>query len=81
VRRHERSLGAALPEFLPVIGALDDVIVVALALGYAARRVPREVLMEAWPGEPRLLQRLLGPPTADAHQAEPNVQRDECGTP
>jgi uncharacterized membrane protein YkvA (DUF1232 family) len=52
-----------LPEFLPVIGPLDDVLVVALALRYAARRVPREVLLEAWPGEPRLLERLLGPPT------------------
>jgi uncharacterized membrane protein YkvA (DUF1232 family) len=49
-----------LPEFLPVIGPLDDVVVVALALRYAARRVPREVLLEAWPGEPHLLERLLG---------------------
>jgi uncharacterized membrane protein YkvA (DUF1232 family) len=49
-----------LPEFLPVIGPLDDVVVVALALRYAARQVPREVLVEAWPGEPRLLERLLG---------------------
>jgi hypothetical protein len=31
------------------------VVVVALALRYAARRVPRELLLEAWPGEPRLL--------------------------
>src|SRR5919199_2381142 len=37
-----------LPEFLPVIGPLDDVVVVALALRFAARRVPREVLLEAW---------------------------------
>ncbi|CAN5613018.1 DUF1232 domain-containing protein [soil metagenome] len=50
-----------IPEFLPVIGPLDDVVVVALALRYAARRVPREVLHEAWPGEPRLLDRLIGP--------------------
>jgi uncharacterized membrane protein YkvA (DUF1232 family) len=49
-----------LPEFLPVIGPLDDVLVVALALRYAARQVPREVLVAAWPGEPRLLERLLG---------------------
>ena len=48
-----------IPEFLPVIGPLDDVIVVALALRYAARRVPRDVLFEAWPAEPRLLERLL----------------------
>ena len=51
-----------LPEFLPVIGPLDDVAVVALALRYAARQVPREVLVAAWPGEARLLERLLGSP-------------------
>jgi uncharacterized membrane protein YkvA (DUF1232 family) len=51
-----------VPEFLPVIGPLDDVLVVALALRYAARQVPREVLVAAWPGEPRLLERLLGGP-------------------
>ena len=49
-----------LPEFLPVIGPLDDVLVVVLALRYAARQVPREVLVAAWPGEPRVLERLLG---------------------
>jgi len=48
-----------IPEFLPVIGPLDDVVVVALALRYAARRVPRDVLFEAWPADPRLLERLV----------------------
>ena len=50
-----------LPEFLPVIGPLDDVIVVALLLRYAARSVPRQVLLDAWPGDPRMMERLLGP--------------------
>ena len=49
-----------IPEFLPVIGPLDDVVVVALAFRYAARRVPREALVEAWAGDPRILDRLLG---------------------
>jgi len=49
-----------IPEFLPVIGPLDDVVVVALALRYAARRVPRAILLEAWPGDPSLLERLIG---------------------
>lgn len=49
-----------IPEFLPIIGPLDDVVVVALALRYVARRVPRAVILEAWPGDPRLLERLLG---------------------
>ena len=48
-----------IPEFLPVIGPLDDVVVVALCLRYAARQVPAQVLLDAWPGEPRLLERLL----------------------
>jgi uncharacterized membrane protein YkvA (DUF1232 family) len=51
-----------IPEFLPVIGPLDDIVVVALALRYAGRLVPREVLLAAWPGEPRLVERLLGGP-------------------
>jgi len=55
-----------IPEFIPVIGPLDDIIVVALALRYAGRQVPREVLLAAWPGEPRLIQRLLGPRKPDS---------------
>lgn len=50
-----------IPEFIPVVGPLDDVVVVALALRYAGRQVPRDVLRAAWPGQPRLLERLLGP--------------------
>ncbi len=55
-----------IPEFLPVIGPLDDVVVVALALRYAARQVPPEVILEAWPGRRSVIERLLGdrsPPT------------------
>ena len=49
-----------IPEFIPIIGLLDDIVVIALVLRYAARRIPREVLDEAWPSEPRLLTRLIG---------------------
>jgi uncharacterized membrane protein YkvA (DUF1232 family) len=48
-----------IPEFLPVIGPLDDIVVVALALRYAARRIPPDALREAWPADPALLERLL----------------------
>ena len=48
-----------LPEFLPVIGPLDDVVAVVLLLRYAARAVPRQLLFAAWPAEPRLLERLV----------------------
>lgn len=59
-----------IPEFLPVIGPLDDVVVVALALRYAARRVPREALEEAWAGQPHVLARLLGDRTLPTGPAE-----------
>jgi uncharacterized membrane protein YkvA (DUF1232 family) len=49
-----------IPEFLPVIGPLDDIVVVVLAFRYAARSIPRSVVDSAWPAEPRLLRRLLG---------------------
>lgn len=51
-----------IPEFIPVIGPLDDIVVVAVCLRYAARQVPRDILLAAWPGEPRLIERLLGEP-------------------
>lgn len=50
-----------IPEFLPVIGPLDDIVVIALALRYAGRQVPRDVVLEAWPGSHSLINRLLGP--------------------
>jgi uncharacterized membrane protein YkvA (DUF1232 family) len=49
-----------LPEFLPVIGPLDDVVAVVLLLRYAARSIPRQTLLDAWPSDPKLLERLLG---------------------
>lgn len=48
-----------LPEFLPVIGPLDDVVAVVLLMRYAARSVPRALIEGAWPASPRLLHRML----------------------
>lgn len=44
-----------------VLGSWALLIVVALAPRYAGRQIPREVLLAAWPGDPRLLARLLSP--------------------
>ena len=49
-------------------------MVVTLALHYAARKVPRQVLWEAWPGEPWLLERLPGPSAASTRQFEPRSE-------
>jgi uncharacterized membrane protein YkvA (DUF1232 family) len=61
-----------IPEFLPVIGPLDDVVVV-LALRYAARRIPRVALDDAWPADPRLLDKLVGHrPSTPLTRSEPS---------
>ncbi|MEO6628024.1 MAG: DUF1232 domain-containing protein [Aquihabitans sp.] len=59
-----------IPEFLPVIGPLDDIVVVALALRYAGRRVPRSIILEAWPGNPALINKLLGPARVEPERTD-----------
>ncbi len=52
-----------IPEFIPVIGPLDDLVVTALVLRWAGRRLGREQLRHHWQGTPEgfaLLERLLG---------------------
>lgn len=53
-----------IPEFIPVLGPLDDLLILALALRYASRRIDPRVLREAWPTNPTLLLRLIGPTAA-----------------
>ena len=45
-----------IPEFVPVVGPLDDAIVAALILRSVARRVGKSVLAEHWRGDPRRLR-------------------------
>jgi uncharacterized membrane protein YkvA (DUF1232 family) len=45
-----------IPEFVPVIGPLDDAIVAALILRSVARRVGKPVLAEHWRGDPAALE-------------------------
>jgi uncharacterized membrane protein YkvA (DUF1232 family) len=52
-----------VPEFLPVIGPLDDVIVAVLVLRYVRGRLGDDVFRQRWPGTDdgyRLLRRILG---------------------
>lgn len=52
-----------IPDFLPVIGYADDVIIVALVLRSVIRGAGEEPLERHWPGSPAglaLVQRLAG---------------------
>lgn len=52
-----------VPDFIPVLGALDDVLLVILVLRGVARAAGPELIAEHWPGPPRgleLLRRALG---------------------
>jgi len=42
-----------IPDFIPVLGQLDDALVVVLALRYVTRTAGREVIAELWPGSER----------------------------
>jgi Protein of unknown function (DUF1232) len=52
-----------IPEFIPVLGPLDDVVVGVIALRYVRRRLGIADLEARWPGSPEgfaLLVRVIG---------------------
>ena len=52
-----------IPEFVPVLGPLDDVIVAVLVLRYVRRRIGDQEMARRWRGTPegyRLLGSMLG---------------------
>jgi uncharacterized membrane protein YkvA (DUF1232 family) len=52
-----------IPEFIPVLGPLDDVVVAILALRYTRRRMGAAALRERWQGTPEgfaLVTRVIG---------------------
>jgi uncharacterized membrane protein YkvA (DUF1232 family) len=48
-----------IPEFLPGIGPLDDVVVAGLVLRHLVRRAGPDVVRDHWRGDPRALGLLL----------------------
>jgi uncharacterized membrane protein YkvA (DUF1232 family) len=49
-----------IPNFIPVIGQLDDLTVLTLAVRYACRCLPPEDIRAAWPGDPSQVNRVMG---------------------
>jgi uncharacterized membrane protein YkvA (DUF1232 family) len=48
-----------VPDFVPVLGQLDDALLVAAAVAYVVRRAGRDVVEELWPGSPAGLAAVL----------------------
>ena len=48
-----------IPEFIPVLGPLDDAVVAALILRHVLRKAGPEVVAEHWRGDRATLNRLL----------------------
>ena len=65
-RRHKALLAGLLgylaspldliPDFIPVIGQLDDVLIAAVVLRTVRRGVKRSILRRHWPGPPQSLR-------------------------
>jgi uncharacterized membrane protein YkvA (DUF1232 family) len=65
-----------VPDFLPVIGYADDVIVVALVLRSIIRSAGPEPLRRHWPGSPvglLIIERLAGISPSGAKAKHPNT--------
>jgi uncharacterized membrane protein YkvA (DUF1232 family) len=61
-----------VPEFLPVIGLVDEIVVVTVLLRAVIRRAGPEAIQRHWPGSPQglaVLSRLCGLPTTPSMPA------------
>jgi uncharacterized membrane protein YkvA (DUF1232 family) len=48
-----------IPEFIPIVGSLDDAIVAAIVLRFVLRTTDGAVVREHWHGDPATLERLV----------------------
>jgi uncharacterized membrane protein YkvA (DUF1232 family) len=48
-----------IPEFIPIVGSLDDAVVAALALRFVLGTTDGAIVREHWHGDPATLERLL----------------------
>src|SRR5438309_8097818 len=55
-----------IPDWIPVLGQMDDLVVLTVGVRALLRRVPESVLNEHWSGERKILDTLLGRSVRDA---------------
>jgi uncharacterized membrane protein YkvA (DUF1232 family) len=66
-----------IPDFIPVLGHVDDALVVAAAVAYVARTAGRDVIEELWPGSAAGLRVVLA--LAPAESAHSGVGERDLG--
>jgi uncharacterized membrane protein YkvA (DUF1232 family) len=54
-----------VPDWVPVLGQVDDVVVLTVGVRTLLRQVPEPVIREHWSGERRILEAVLGRPVRD----------------
>ena len=47
-----------IPDFIPVVGILDDVLLAAIVVDGLLNHVDRGLVLKYWPGDPRSLERV-----------------------
>jgi uncharacterized membrane protein YkvA (DUF1232 family) len=48
-----------IPDFIPIVGQIDDALLAVVVIAYVSRRAGRQVIAELWPGSDRGLQIVL----------------------
>ena len=46
-----------IPDFIPFVGYLDDVVLVAIIVDGLLNHLDRELLLKHWPGDPQTLEK------------------------
>lgn len=55
-----------VPDWIPMLGQIDDLVVLTVGVRTLLRRVPESMLREHWSGERHVLEALLGRAVIDA---------------
>jgi uncharacterized membrane protein YkvA (DUF1232 family) len=64
-----------IPDFIPVLGKVDNVLALVIASRLSIRMIPAPVLSEAWHGDHRTFQLLTGRQLAQGRETPEKAQR------